>query len=175
MSRERRSPRGGSFFFGGIARSSSVWRTAWMSRLASGSPGVMAGPRVAAFLTPARESSSRPPFDFFRRGAVAFVAMFDEHRPDFALEKLSLLRRRSAGERGAGSGSGIAPSPAQTSMPERFAAPPRVETLSFPSMARALPWAEPLPCPALPLLNPLITTWSFTRRSNRSLWLSSQT
>src|SRR5581483_5838401 len=54
--------RSGSFAFGGILIGPS-WRTASISGLASGSPGVTTGPESGPFDRPSRESSRSPAFD----------------------------------------------------------------------------------------------------------------
>src|SRR6266446_5005563 len=51
----------GRVFFGGICRSSSICRTAFMSRLFSGSPGTTAGPVSPPLSNPSLESSTQLP------------------------------------------------------------------------------------------------------------------
>ena len=45
----------------GIFSVSRVWRTAWIIRLLSGSPGTIAGPDRPPFSSPSRESRRSPP------------------------------------------------------------------------------------------------------------------
>src|SRR5262245_10246492 len=47
-----------------MRRSASLWRTALMSRLRSGAPGMTAGPRSPPLSSAARESTRRPPLTF---------------------------------------------------------------------------------------------------------------
>ena len=55
----------GSGLAGGILSASSVWPTAWISRLPCGSPGTTAGPFSPPASIPSRESSRSPPLAFF--------------------------------------------------------------------------------------------------------------
>src|SRR5579859_5064134 len=55
---------GSLFPLGGIWRSGSVYRTALISRLCSGSPGRIAGPVSPPFKTPFLLSSKSPPLTF---------------------------------------------------------------------------------------------------------------
>ena len=72
-----------------LARSGS----AWMSRLAAGSPATAAGPLSPPFRMLGREVSRRPPLGF-SRVAVAWPAFLDQERAHVLLEELGVVRGR---------------------------------------------------------------------------------